>query len=98
MLIINDEKVLLLNRIAPVIPYTGAFIAMNEWDYKKSIFYIVLGASIKFTLLISLCGTFYILFEREIAQNATLVLIFITIAISFIYSYIKKKSLTRSFK
>ena len=35
ILIMSDERILLLNRIAPVLPYTGAFIAINNWDYKK---------------------------------------------------------------
>ena len=32
----KDERMLLINRIAPVLPYTGAFIAVNCWDYKKA--------------------------------------------------------------
>ena len=39
LFIVKDEKVILLNRIAPVIPFLGAFIATCRWPYAKSIFY-----------------------------------------------------------
>lgn len=93
ILIMSDERILLLNRIAPVLPYTGAFIAINNWDYKKAISYIVVGGFAKFGCLLLLSGTFHALFEEGVAQNATLALIVVVIVISFILSYIKKKKM-----
>jgi len=93
MLIIKDEKILLINRIAPVLPYTGAFIAVNNWDYRKAITYIVVGAVLKFGFLLLLSGIFYHLFEKGIAEKATFLLIAITISISVIASYIEKRRL-----
>jgi len=93
MLIIKDEKILLINRIAPVLPYTGAFIAVNNWDYKKAITYIVFGATLKFGFLLLLSGTFYRLFDKGIAEKATFLLIAVTISISVIASYIEKRKL-----
>jgi hypothetical protein len=93
MLIIKDERILLVNRIAPVLPYTGAFIAINNWDYKKSIIYIVLGAAAKFGFLLLLSGTFYTLFEKGTAQKATFSLIIATIIISLIASHLEKRRL-----
>src|SRR5574344_1611092 len=47
-LIVSDEKALLMNRIAPMIPFAGAFIALIEsWDPKKCVFYIVTGCVLK---------------------------------------------------
>jgi len=95
LLIVNDERILLINRVAPVLPYTGAFIAVNNWRYRLSITYIVAGAATKFGVLLMLSGTFYRLFKRGVAQNATLVLIIATIAVSLVASYIEKRRLRR---
>lgn len=93
MMVTQDEKMLLINRIAPVLPYTGAFIAVNEWSYRKSIFYIVIGGVAKFSVLIALSATFYRLFERGIAQKATFILIVVTIAVGMILSYMRKRKI-----
>ncbi len=90
ILISKNEKMLLINRIAPVLPYAGAFIAVNKWDYRKSMFYIIIGGAIKFSILIALSATFYSLFERGLAQKATFYLIIATIILGFILSYFRK--------
>lgn len=95
LLILDDERILLVNRVAPVLPYTGAFIAVNNWRYSLSITYIVAGAAAKFGLLLALSGTFYRLFKEGVAQTATLVLIIATIVISLVASYIEKRRLRR---
>ncbi len=95
MMVAQDEKMLLINRIAPVLPYTGAFIAVNDWSYRKSIFYILAGGITKFSVLIALSATFYTLFERGIAQRATFILIIITVAAGIILSYVRKRKIDR---
>lgn len=89
----RDEKMLLINRVAPVLPYTGAFISINKWDYKKSIFYILAGGLAKFFVLILLSGFFYALFEKGLAQKATFCLIIITIIVGLVLSYIRKREI-----
>ena len=43
-LVVSDERIILVNRIAPMIPFLGAFIALiKTWDPRKCTFYIVLG-------------------------------------------------------
>jgi len=95
VMIAKDEKMLLINRIAPVLPYTGAFISVNKWDYKKSILYILVGGIVKFSLLIFLSGFFYTLFEKGLAQKATFYLIVVTIIVGLILSYIRKREIYR---
>lgn len=95
LLILTDERMLLVNRVAPVLPYTGAFIAVNRWDYWRSMEYIVVGAAVKFGVLLLLSRTFYSLFETGMAQNATFVLIVITIVVSLIGSAYEKRRLRR---
>ena len=94
-LIFADERMLLVNRIAPVLPYTGAFIAVNNWDYRRAMTYIVLGAIAKFGVLLMLSQTFYVLFETGIAQRATFMLIISTIIISLLASAYQRRRLTR---
>lgn len=95
IMIAKDEKMLLVNRIAPVLPYTGAFIAINRWDYKKSMIYIVFGGVAKFSVLVLLSGAFYIWFSRGFAQTATFMLILITIVVGVILSYMRKRSIEK---
>ena len=92
-MVFQDERMLLVNRIAPVLPYTGAFIAVNKWSYKKAITYVVIGGVIKYSILVSLAASFYSLFEKGVAQKATFVLIIITIVMGFILSYMRKRKI-----
>ena len=93
IMILQDEKMLLVNRIAPVLPYTGAFIAVNKWDYKKSMLYILTGGVLKFSVLVILSATFYSIFEKGIAQKATFILIILTIIVGVVLSYIRKRKI-----
>lgn len=93
LLIARDETMLLINRIAPVLPYTGAFIAINEWRYDKSMTYILLGGCAKFSVLVMLSGMFYSWFERGTAQNATFILILLTLALGVVLAYVRKRKM-----
>ncbi len=91
-LIISDEKALLMNRIAPMIPFAGAFIALIEsWDPKKCMFYIVTGCILKYGAILLASGFFYTFFTGRMAQQVMLVFIIAVIVVSFIASYVKKK-------
>lgn len=91
-LIVSDEKALLMNRIAPMIPFAGAFIALIEsWDPKKCMFYIVTGCILKYGAILLASGFFYTFFTGRMAQQVMLVFIIAVIVVSFIASYVKKK-------
>ena len=91
-LIVSDEKALLMNRIAPMIPFAGAFIALIEsWDPKKCVFYIVTGCILKYGAILLASGFFYTFFTGRMAQQVMLVFIIAVIVLSFIASYVKKK-------
>ncbi len=64
-LIVNDERLLVLNRFAPLIPYTGAFIAANEWDIRKASIYLVGSAALKFSAWVTV---FAILRENVVGE------------------------------
>ncbi len=91
-LIVSDEKALLMNRIAPMIPFAGAFIALIEsWDPKKCVFYIVTGCILKYGAILLASGFFYTFFTGRMAQQVMLMFIIAVIVVSFIASYVKKK-------
>lgn len=96
-LIVSDERVILMNRIAPVIPFMGAFIATMKWDVRKSFFFVFLGSLIKYGVLMGLVSVLFVYFEKTTARNFTLAAIIIVVAVSFIQGhYSKKKRLQRA--
>src|SRR2546430_9662952 len=40
---VPDERAILLNRIAPVVPLVGAFIATLQWNYRRSMGFVAVG-------------------------------------------------------
>ncbi len=91
-LVFSDEKIILVNRIAPMIPFLGAFIAMvDSWDRRKCAAYIVIGCLVKYGIILMASGFFISYLGSEEAQTVTLVFVFAVIIISFIASYFKKR-------
>lgn len=91
-LIVSDEKALLMNRVAPMIPFAGAFIALvDSWDPKKCVFYIVTGCILKYGAILLASGFFYSFFTGRMAQQVMLIFIIAVIVISFVASYVKKR-------
>ena len=93
---VKDERIILINRIAPVVPFLGAFIATCKWDYKKSMLYLVIGGLAKYGALLALISFFSYQFDPDTAQFFSILAIVIIIIISFISSYIYKKKLDQN--
>lgn len=94
ILFLSDERMMLVNRIAPVIPYSGAFISVIEtWTLPRALFYIALGCIIKYGLILSMSTFFYQYFTSDVAQTLMIVFVFVIIGISLILSYIRKKKM-----
>ncbi len=89
-LMLKDERLLLLNRIAPMIPFAGAFICIARWDIRKSWFYITLGCVLKYGVIMLLSDQLY-RYYAESAQTMTLVMLVIILAISFALSFVMKR-------
>lgn len=90
-LVMGDERLLLLNRVAPMIPFAGAFIAIAKWNLKKSLSYVVLGCVLKYGAILLMSDFFFQYFSSSEAQTITIVFIFTVIIVSFIASYIMQK-------
>ncbi len=90
-LLLGDERLLLLNRIAPMIPFAGAFIAISKWSPYKSAAYIIIGCIVKFGFIMLLADFFYTWFGSSQAELFTIIMIFAVIGISVAASFIVKK-------
>lgn len=92
ILIVSDERMLLVNRIAPMIPYSGAFIALvDNWKLSRALFYISLGCILKYGLILSMSSLFYTYFSSSIASVMMVVFVFVILAISLALSYARKR-------
>ena len=89
-LLLKDEKLLLLNRIAPTIPFAGAFIHIAGWDLKKCWFYITVGCILKYGAIMLLSDYMYD-YYAESAQTLTILLLLVILAVSFLLSYVVKR-------
>jgi len=91
-LICNDERMLLVNRVAPMIPFAGAFISLiDNWRISKAMFYIVIGCVIKYGIIMLMSNFFFNYFESGAAQTYTICLIIIVIAVSIAAAFLRKR-------
>ncbi len=87
----RDERMILVNRIAPVVPFLGAFIAITHWDLRRSLIYVVLGGVIKYGIILALSSLFVVYFSQGVARIATVVMVLVIIALSVVVSYFRKR-------
>lgn len=91
-LVCSDEKIILVNRVAPMIPFLGAFIALvDKWDRRKCALYIVIGCIAKYGVILLASDFFSTYLGSDTAQTVTLVFVFAVIIISFALSYYRKR-------
>lgn len=94
-LLLQDERMILLNRVAPILPFTGAFVALSGWSYRRSLFYLVLGGTLKYGLILAVSNYFLIYLEKGVAADVTLVMVVAIIVLSFIASTYRKRRAER---
>jgi len=91
-LIVSDERMLLINRAAPMIPFAGAFISlMDDWKLSRALFYNAIGCVLKYGLILLMSSFFFKFFSDGEAQTYTLIFIFAVIAISLAAAFLRKK-------
>lgn len=95
-LVMGDERIILLNRIAPILPFLGAFVAICKWSYTKSVAYTFIGGISKYGIILTASGLFFALLSTGTAQTITLMMILIVIAISFVCAYFKSRRLKKN--
>lgn len=93
-LIVSDERALLINRVAPMIPFAGAFISIiDDWKFSKAMFYVVTGCILKYGLMMLMSNFFFEYFSSDDATTYTMLFVFIIIIASFIAAYFRKKKI-----
>ncbi len=90
-LVLGDERLILLNRVAPMIPFCGAFIKIAGWNFKRSMLYVVVGCVVKYGLILLMNDFFFRYFSGNDAEIYTIAFILAVIVISFILSTFYKK-------
>ncbi len=81
-LLVRDERIILVNRIAPVVPFVGAFIAVIGWSYPKSMVYIAVGSAVKYSALLVLVGSLGLIYDPNTATLLTVAAVLALIALS----------------
>ncbi len=81
-LLVRDERIILVNRIAPVVPFVGAFIAVIGWSYPKSMVYIAVGSAVKYSALLVLVGYLGLIYDPNTATLVTVAAVLALIALS----------------
>ena len=91
LLIVRGERVILVNRFAPAVPFLGVFIAVCNWRVKRSFLYIVVGSVVKYSLLLALVGWLSVEYDPQLAQWLTLAAVVVIVALSVAAAMIRRK-------
>lgn len=92
-LVIKGEKIVLFNRLVPLVPIVGPFIIACGWDLRKTLGYIALGGGIKNTLFFVLAGVFHFMFDQSFARFVSLVTFAVVMMTSFFVAKQRRTSL-----
>src|SRR5216117_823949 len=88
---VPDERAILLNRIAPVVPFVGAFIATLRWNYRRSMGFVAVGGLAKYAVLLYLVFVIGVAYDPRTARSITLVLVVLVVAMSVLGSWLYRR-------
>jgi len=94
-LIVKDERIILVNRIAPVLPFLGAFVAILNWSFRKAVIYTLVGGVVKYGLILLLSGWFFELLSEGTAALVTLTMVIGILVASFALSIIRRRRMKK---
>jgi uncharacterized membrane protein YdjX (TVP38/TMEM64 family) len=92
-LVVSDEKVMIINRIAPMVPFVGAFMAVmrKRWDVRKCLMWLVIGYLLKYGLILIMGQSIASFFDDGTSRTVMLVAIIVIMVISAIAAVFKKR-------
>lgn len=90
-LVVRDERLILLNRVAPVIPFVGAFIATLGWDYRRSLAYVAVGGLAKYAILLFVVFAIGVAYNPSTARWITLGVVVVVVAVSVLASSLYRR-------
>ena len=91
MLFVKNEKIVILNRVAPILPFMGAFAAICNWNFRTVLVYTFVGGMLKSGAILALSGLFFAYMSTGMAQTVTIGLVIGIIIISLAYSMLKNR-------
>jgi len=94
-LFVSDERIILINRLAPVLPFIGAFVAILNWSYRKAVIYTFAGGMIKYGVILALASWFFAYLGQGTGMQVTLFMVLAILAISFALSYYRRRQMRR---
>lgn len=92
-LIISDERLAFMNWLAPVVPFTGAFVAVCNWHARKAFLYSIAGGLLKMAIIVGIAVAFPLVMDPEMVGDASLILIVAILGISLSVTYLRRKKL-----
>jgi len=72
LLLVQDERLLLVNRVVPILPMAGAFVRVHDWRLGRSLLFIGIGSALKYGALVALAGAAYAFFSSDWALYVSL--------------------------
>lgn len=94
-LVVSNEKLAFVNWLAPVIPFTGAFIAVCRWKPRLAFIYSVLGGIVKMSIIVSIALLFPLLVDRGTVASASIILILVVLGVSLAVTFIRHKMIEK---
>ncbi len=94
-LIVRDERMIIVNRFAPVLPFMGAFVAICGWSYKKAVLYTLGSGVIKYGAILALSNIFFVYFAEGTAGTVTIAMVLVILAVSLVVSFHRKRKMER---
>jgi len=95
-LLVQDERVILMNRAVPVIPMVGAFIATLGWNYRRSMAYVAIGGLAKYAVLLYVVFAIGLAYDVATARWITLALVGVVVGLSFVASWLRRRRIEAS--
>ena len=95
-LLVQDERVIVMNRVVPVIPMVGAFIAALGWDYRRSMAYVAIGGLAKYAILLYVVFAIGLAYDVATARWITLALVGVVVGLSFVVSWLRRRRIEAS--
>ena len=90
-LAVRDERLILLNRIAPAVPLTGAFIAVCGWDLRRSLGYVLIGGAVKYAALLGVAAMLGITLSPETGRVVTIAAVVVLIVVSLVAGHLRRR-------
>jgi membrane protein YqaA with SNARE-associated domain len=94
-LIVKDERIILVNRIAPVLPFLGAFVAILDWSFRKAVIYTLVGGVVKYGLILLLSSWFFEFLSEGTAELVTLIMVIGILVASFALSLVRRRRMKK---